>query len=73
MEKHFDGTRGDDGEGGEGYLQLGVGGRSYVDNGDGVFRGGGGAQGIEGGAGGGGRYSRGVPGDDVSHSEFQPI
>ncbi|XP_066022667.1 ALK tyrosine kinase receptor-like [Pocillopora verrucosa] len=59
---NFNGTEGDGGEGGKGFLQGGVGGRSRYYDVDGGFGGGGGAEGFGGGGGGGG-YSGGSSGD----------
>lgn len=56
------------GEGGNGFLQGGVGGRSLYYNVAGGFGGGGGADGLGNGGGGGGGYSGGGAGDDQMDS-----
>nr|XP_058969784.1 leukocyte tyrosine kinase receptor-like [Pocillopora verrucosa] len=63
--ENFNGTKGIGGEGGKGFLQGGVGGRSIYYNIVGGFGGGGGAfgRGKGGGGGGGGGYSGGSSGD----------
>ncbi|KXJ12498.1 hypothetical protein AC249_AIPGENE22254 [Exaiptasia diaphana] len=64
----FGGSIGYGGEGGKGFLQGGVGGRSYINNVPGGFGGGGGACGSGCGAGGGGGYSGGACGDNNNDS-----
>ena len=69
----FDGSIGDRGEGGMGFLQGGVGGRAKTSNIMGGFGGGGGAYGKGGlngggGGGGGGGYSGGGSGGSERHS-----
>ncbi|XP_078381971.1 uncharacterized protein LOC144664667 isoform X3 [Oculina patagonica] len=63
---NFNGTMGWGGEGGEGFLQGGVGGRAVYYNANGGFGGGGGGDGWGGGGGGGGGYSGGSSGNDGS-------
>ncbi|XP_078384203.1 uncharacterized protein LOC144666693 [Oculina patagonica] len=64
----FGGNMGEGGEGGSGFLQGGVGGRSLYNDIDGGFGGGAGPYGMGGGAGGGGGYSGGSSGDNESES-----
>ncbi|PFX13942.1 Fibrillin-1 [Stylophora pistillata] len=66
--RQFGGSKGNGGEGGKGFLQGGVGGRSWYNNIDGGFGGGAGSYGIGGGAGGGGGYSGGSSGDNEHDS-----
>ena len=64
---NFGGTQGNGGEGGKGFLQGGVGGRSEHFNVHGGFGGGGGSEGNLAGGGGGG-YSGGSSGVGLAHS-----
>ncbi|XP_066023751.1 uncharacterized protein [Pocillopora verrucosa] len=66
--KWFAGTMGMGGEGGKGFLQGGVGGKSIFKAVDGGFGGGGGGYGQGRGAGGGGGYSGGSSGDNENDS-----
>ncbi|XP_078381905.1 uncharacterized protein LOC144664627 isoform X2 [Oculina patagonica] len=66
--KHFGGTMGIGGEGGQGFLQGGLGGRARWYNADGGFGGGGGPYGGWGGGGGGGGYSGGSSGANKADS-----
>ena len=65
---YFNGTVGEGGEGGKGFLQGGVGGRTRYNDTTGGFGGGGGAWGWAGGGGGGGGYSGGGSGKDLDDS-----
>ena len=65
---YFNGTVGEGGEGGKGFLQGGVGGRTRYNDTTGGFGGGGGAWGWAGGGGGGGGYSGGGSGKDLGNS-----
>nr|XP_058947142.1 uncharacterized protein LOC131775063 [Pocillopora verrucosa] len=65
---YFHGTVGEGGEGGKGFLQGGVGGRTRFNDTTGGFGGGGGAWGWGGGGGGGGGYSGGGSGKHLIDS-----
>ena len=65
---YFNGTVGEGGEGGKGFLQGGMGGRTRYNDTTGGFGGGGGAWGWAGGGGGGGGYSGGGSGKDLGGS-----